>query len=51
MKEYQALVREYEARLVGHERSYAQALERIELCVALNDAKGDELKAAVAKRL
>ena len=49
--EYKALVEENAGRLAGYERTLAQSLESIDLCIALSDAKGEQLREAAAARL
>jgi hypothetical protein len=50
-RQYEDLIRRNDARLAGHQRAMAQALESIDLCIALNTAKDGQLRAVVAERL
>jgi aminopeptidase N len=50
-REYEDLLRRNDARLAGHQRARAQALESIDLCIALRAAKDEQLRVAVAARL
>ncbi len=49
--EYESLIRSNVDRLPGFERTLAQALEQIDLCIALDEARSDELAEAAAGRL
>jgi len=49
--EFEALIRDNAERLTGFERTLAQSMERIKLCMALNEAQGDDMEKAAAARL
>jgi len=49
--EFEALIRDNAERLTGFERALAQSMEQIELCMALNEAQGDDMAKAAAARL
>ena len=49
--EYEKMILDHKDQLPGYERTFAQSLEAIDLCMAIRKDKGEELASAIAARL